>query len=306
MDSRHGSGEARPAAFVGIDAPDFNLRVAAAVRAAGIPTVQYVCPSVWAWRQRRVNALRRACDLVLCLLPFEVPFLEGSGVRAQFVGHPFADQIPGSIGPASARRALGLGGATVIGLLPGSRASEVNLLGPVFLRAARQLSQDRPGAAFVAAMATPELRAAFQAQVAAQAPSLNLTLVDGRAREVMAASDVLLMASGTATLEAMLIGRPMVVAYRFAPLTYWLAKSLKLVKVQYFSLPNLLADEALVPELLQQEVTDTGLADAVSALLQSPQRQRELQQRFAELAQMLRRGASDSAARAVLEIARPR
>lgn len=294
----------RPAAFVGIDAPDFNLRVAADLRAAGIPTVQYVCPSIWAWRQGRVRALRRACDHVLCLLPFEVPLLERSGVPASFVGHPFADEIPGCPPRDPARRALGLDAGTVIGLLPGSRASEVGLLGPVFLQAARQLAQEGLEPAFVAAMASPDLRSQFRAQAAVHAPGLDLTLVDGRAREVMAASDVVLMASGTATLEGMLVGRPMVVAYRFAPLTYWLAKSLKLVKVKYFSLPNLLADEALVPEFLQHEVTATALADAVRVLLQSPERQQVLQQRFAELGQVLRRGASDAAARVVLEMAR--
>ena len=158
---------------MGIDAPDFNLHVAAQLRSAGIPTIQYVCPSVWAWRQGRVKTLRNACDHVLCLLPFEAPFLEAAGVRASFVGHPFADQIPGRVPREPARRTLGLTDTTVVGLLPGSRVSEVGLLGPVFLEAAQRLSQQcatRP--AFVAAMATPRLRALFQAQAARHAPSL--------------------------------------------------------------------------------------------------------------------------------------
>lgn len=292
-----------PAVFVGIDAPDFNLRVAAALRPAGVPTVQYVCPSVWAWRQGRVRGLRRACSRVLCLLPFEEPFLAGSGVPATFVGHPFADQIPPETTRGPARTSLGLRAALVIGLLPGSRASEVELLGPPFLAAAHELSRRVPGAAFVAPMASPALRQRFAAQAARHARQLDLTLVDGKAREAIAASDLVLVASGTATLETLLIGRPMVVAYRLAPLTYFLARRLNLVKVRHFSLPNLLAGEPLVPELLQDQVTAGALADAATDLLHSPQRQAKLLGHFARIGDGLRRGASDHAARAVLDVA---
>jgi len=294
----------RPAVFVGIDAPDFNLPVAAAVRAAGIPTVQYVCPSVWAWRRGRVRGLRRACDRVLCLLPFEAPFLQGAGVAATFVGHPFADQIPEVTPAEPARLQLGIGAQTVIGLLPGSRSSEIELLGPVFLAAARELAGRFPRAAFVAPMASSTVHARFQSLVAHHAPDLDLLLVDGRAREAIAASDIVLVASGTATLETLLVGRPMVVAYRLAPLTYWLARSLNLVKVRYFSLPNLLADAPLVPELLQQQVTASGLAAAAAGLLERAGQRQELMTRFAAIGRSLRRGASDGAARAVLEVAR--
>ncbi len=293
----------KPAVFVGIDAPDFNLRVARDLRDAGIRTIQYVCPSVWAWRQGRVSVLRRACDRVLCLLPFEVAFLQGSGVTASFVGHPFADQIPGTLDTDSARRSLGITATTLVGLLPGSRMSEVTRLGPDFLGAARILGQDFPGVVFAAPMATPAVRRAFEAQIARRAGGPEVRLFDGRARDVMAASDVVLVASGTATLETMLVGRPMVAAYRFAPLTYWLARSLRMVKVRHFSLPNLLSGEELVPEFLQGEVTGARLAAAISALLQSPQRQEALRARFAEMHGDLRRGASEMAAHATLETA---
>lgn len=294
-----------PAAYVGIDAPDFNLRVAPALRAAGVPTAQYVCPSVWAWRRGRVRLLQRACDQVLCLLPFEVSFLEGSGVPATFVGHPFADQLAGGSGRDEARARLGLGMGTVVGLLPGSRIGEVERLGPAFLGAAAILRGELPGVRFCAPMASPAVRQVFEAQARA-ATAHDVVLVDGRAREVMAASDGLLVASGTATLEAMLVNRPMVVAYRLAPLTYWLARGLDLVKVRHFSLPNLLAGEALVPELLQHEATPDRLAAALLELLRSPQRRQRLGERFAEIGAGLRRGASERAAVAVLELARRR
>ncbi len=292
----------RPAAFVGIDSPDFNLRLASRLHRVGVPTVQYVCPSVWAWRQGRVRVLRAACDRVLCLLPFEAPFLEARGVPATFVGHPFADQIPGRTDVGAARMALGIAASPVVGLFPGSRMGEVNRLGPGFLQAAARLQRDVPGIGFAAGLATPAIRRVFEGQVAAHGSGLNLHLVDGRAREVIAASDVVLLASGTITLEAMLIGRPMVVAYRVAPVSYWAGRAL--IRVRFVSLPNLLAGELLVPELLQDEATPERLALAVGDLLGSPQRRHELERRFAELGSALRLGASGVAARAVLDVAR--
>jgi lipid-A-disaccharide synthase len=292
----------RPAVFVGIDAPDFNLRVAAALRRDGIPTVQYVCPSVWAWRRGRLRTMAAACDRVLCLLPFEASFLGQVGIQATFVGHPFADQIAFDPDRAQARAALGIERRQVVGLLPGSRVSEVTRLGPVFLEAARRLRAERPGLGFAAPMATAEVDHLFRDQVERQAPDLGLQLFEGRAREVMAASDVVLVASGTATLETMLVGRPMVVAYRVAPLTYWAARALNLVKVRHFSLPNILAGQELVQELLQGQVTAEALAAAVGRLLQSQGRQAALRERFAALGRELRRGASAMSARAVLEV----
>ncbi len=294
-----------PAAFVGIDAPDFNLRLAARLRAAGVPTVQYVCPSVWAWRPRRVRLLGRACDQVLCLLPFEAPFLAGAGVTATFVGHPFADQIRAEPDSSAARMRLGLTASTVIGLLPGSRTAEIMRLGPLFLEAAMRLRAELPDAVFVAPMAGSGLRRAFAELARKFEPGLQVTLVDGRAREVIAASDGLLAASGTVTLEAMLINRPMVVAYRLSPMTYAVGRALRLVKISHFSLPNLLAGERLVPELLQTEVTPARLAEELLKLLRSPSRRRELRARFDLLGRQLRCGASAGAARIVLGLARP-
>lgn len=292
-----------PAVFVGIDAPDFNLRIAPHLRAAGIPTVQYVCPQVWAWRSSRMQLLRQACDRVLCLLPFEVGLLEGAGVPATFVGHPFADQIPVAADRHAARGQLRISADILIGLLPGSRTAEVVRLGPPFLQAAARLHAADRSIAFAASMATPALRTLFLEQAGIHAPGIDVQLLDGRARELMAASDALLVASGTATLESMLVNRPMVVAYRLAPATYWLARTFRLVEVRHFALPNLLAGEQVVPELLQAEVTGERLAAELRSLLQAPERLRVIAQRFAEIGSSLRCGASRNAARAVLEVA---
>lgn len=293
----------RPAAYVGIDAPDFNLRVERTMRAAGIRTVHYVCPSVWAWRRGRVRTIAASCDHVLCLLPFEPPFLAEAGVPATFVGHPFADQLAPVPDPGPARRALGITGAPVVALLPGSRLGEVTRLGADFVGAARRLAERYPGIAFAAPLANAGVRRVFEARVAEAGAGLDLRLVDGRPREVIAASDVVLAASGTITLEAMLIGRPLVAAYRFAPLSYHVARLLKLVKVRWFSLPNLLAGEPLVPELLQDDATAVRLAEEVAGLLDAPGRRADIVARFATLHALLRRDASARAAEATLGVA---
>jgi lipid-A-disaccharide synthase len=292
----------RPAVYVGVDAPDFNLGIERALRQAGLRTVHYVCPSVWAWRSGRVATLRAACDRVLCLLPFEQPYLERAGVPGTFVGHPFADQIAAHPDLEAARAALQLAeGGPVLGILPGSRAEEVERLGPAFLGAAQLLAAEFPGLRCVAPMASARLRQAFAAQAAAA--GVPVQLVDGRPREVMAASDVVLLASGTATLETMLVGRPMVVAYRFAPLTYGIARSLRLVKAAHMALPNLLAGERLVPEFLQHQVKSADLAAALAGWLRNPQRVAAVRARFSKLHEELRRNASACAAEAVLEVA---
>jgi lipid-A-disaccharide synthase len=293
----------RPAVFVGVDAPDFNLRVAAHARAAGIPTVQYVCPSVWAWRPKRVEILRRACDQVLCLLPFETPFLAKARVPASFVGHPFADEIPEKTDARPVRISLELGGAPVVALLPGSRMSEVTRLGPLFAVTAAILQRRFARTSFVAPMASDGIGRSFAAALRRHAPACQVRLLSKRAREALAACDVALVASGTATLEAMLIKRPMVVAYQLAPLTYAMTRLLRLVQVPFFSLPNLLAGECLVPEYLQAAATPQQLAEALTRLIESPDDNAALRGSFLEQHRRLRQGASEAAAVAMLRVA---
>jgi len=293
----------RPDVLVGIDSPDFNLGVEAKARAAGIPTVHYVSPSVWAWRQGRIRQIARAADLVLCLLPFETGVYEQAGLRAVFVGHPMADAIPLVPDPAAARATLGLEpGETVIALLPGSRAGEVQRLGPVFAGAAGWLAERRPRLRFVAPMATPAVRRMFEGHVAAHAAGANVRLFDGRSRAVLEAADAVLVASGTATLEAALYKRPMVVAYRVSETTRRIFETLKLLKIPHVGLPNLLAGEALVPELLQDEANPPALGEAILGFLDDPERRARLAERFTEIHGVLRRGADRRAAEAVLDL----
>lgn len=293
----------RPAAYVGVDAPDFNLRIAAHARVAGIPTVQYVCPSVWAWRPGRVKVLQRACDHVLCLLPFEEPFLRQASVAATFVGHPFADEIPEASDPRPVRAALGIDGEPVVALLPGSRMGEVERLGAVFAATAALLRERFPRAVFVAPMANAAVGSNFRQAIAREARGCDVRLLDGRARDALAACDVALVASGTATLETMLINRPMVVAYRLAPVTYALARHLRLVKAPFFALPNLLAGERLVAEFLQGEASPGRLAASLIDLIESPDGNRGLRERFLLEHRRLRRDASEMAAEAVMRVA---
>ncbi|MGH8181163.1 MAG: lipid-A-disaccharide synthase, partial [Steroidobacteraceae bacterium] len=242
-----------PDVFVGVDAPEFNLGLAKRLHARGLTTVQYVSPQVWAWRPGRVRNIGRACDLVLCLLPFETAFYSRHGVPAAFVGHPLADQIPLEIDRAAARAALGLEpSASVVALLPGSRVGEVERLGADFLQAAAWLAERRPELEFIAPMATARVREAFQSKQAEVPAAPKILLLEGQARQALAACDAAIVASGTATLETLLSRRPMVVAYRFAALTAFLLRRLRLVNVTYFSQPNLLLGRPLVPELLQE------------------------------------------------------
>lgn len=291
-----------PLAFVGIDSPEFNLGLAAWLHARGLPTVQYVSPQVWAWRQGRVRHIHAAVDRVLCLLPFEVDFYVRHAVHASFVGHPLADQIPLAIDRAGARRALGLDDdALVVALLPGSRLGEVERLGADFALAAVELERSlgRP-VEFVAPMANAAVRRVFDRQVTAA--GARVRLVDGQSRAVLAAANVVLVASGTATLETMLSKRPMVVAYRVAPFTAFLLRDLGLVKVAHFAQPNLLTREPLVPELFQEAATPAALATALRAWLEHPERVAALEREFTAVHATLRRDGARAAAAAVLEL----
>lgn len=290
-----------PDVFVGIDAPDFNLGLEKRLKTAGIPTVQYVCPSVWAWRQRRVRKIAAAVDKVLCLLPFEQAFLAEHGISADFVGHPLANHLPAEPDGAAARAELGLQDSPVVAILPGSRMSEVTRLMPVFLETADILAERYRDVQFVAPMATPKIRAYIE-RLLADDTGLSLELTDGDAETVISAADVVLLASGTATLQTALLGKPMVVAYRLAALTYAIAKLLDLVKVPYVSLPNLLTEDPLVPEFIQQDAKPASLADALDALLADESRRAAIATEFATLRSALARDADRRAADAVIRM----
>ncbi|PAB31461.1 lipid-A-disaccharide synthase [Pseudomonas savastanoi] len=286
----------KPDVFIGIDAPDFTLNIELQLRRAGIKTVHYVSPSVWAWRQKRVLKIREGCDLMLTLLPFEARFYEEKGVPVRFVGHPLADTTPLESDRAAARAGLGLAQeAPVVALMPGSRGGEVGRLGGLFFDAAELLLAQRPGLRFVLPCASPQRRA--QVEQLLQGRNLPVTLLDGRSHVALAACDAVLIASGTATLEALLYKRPMVVAYRLAPLTFWILK--RMVKSPYVSLPNLLAQRLLVPELLQDDATPEVLARTLLPLIDDGQAQTA---GFDAIHRILRRDASNQAADAVLSL----
>ena len=318
---------ARPDVFVGIDSPEFNLGLAKRLKEGGLKTVQYVSPQVWAWRQGRVKTIGKACDLVLCLLPFETDFYSQRGVRAVFVGHPLADQIPLEVDRGDARRALGIAqDATVIALLPGSRMGEAERLGGEFAAAAAWIAERKPDVQFVAPMASPRVHAAFERHVAAlnsaslpvDAPAAASTshtpasaasvhgpminILDGQAQQALAASDGVIVASGTATLETLLVGRPMVVAYRVSAVTAFLLRTLGLIKVPYFSQPNLLVGRRLVPEFLQEEVSGPALGAALLQEIKDPQHVGELTREFRGVHEVLRRGGAERAASAILDL----
>jgi len=287
-----------PAVVIGIDSPDFTLAIERRCREAGIPSVHYVSPSVWAWRQKRIFKIARSVDLMLTLFPFEARFYEEHQVPVAFVGHPLADRIPMRPDSAAARAALGLDSdRPVLAVLPGSRGGEVERLGTLFLEAARWLQARRPDIQLVIPCVNRDREKQIQALVETLEVKLSVTLVRGRSREVMAASDVVLLASGTATLEAMLLKRPMVVGYRLSPLSYKLLS--RLVKVPWVALPNLLAQKALVPELLQDDATPEALGAAVLERMENPEERERLQQAFTELHESLRRNADERAAAAI-------
>jgi lipid-A-disaccharide synthase len=290
----------RPDVFVGIDSPDFNLGVAAALKAVGIPTVQYVSPQVWATRKSRVTGIRNSVDLVLCVLPFEPDFYAQHRVRAEFVGHPLADAIPRIVDSGTARRALGLGAAPqVLALLPGSRRSEVMRLGRPFLATAAWLKARRP-LDVVVALANESVGAEFRAATAGIMLDPPPMLVTGRAQEVMAAADAVLTASGTASLEALLLKRPMVVAYRMTAVSYWILRRMGVARLKHFSLPNLLAGRELVAEYAQRQVRPEVLGPAILECLEGRMREPDWRAQFDAIHAKLRRGASQAAATAVL------
>lgn len=292
----------QPDVLIGIDAPDFNLGLELRAKRAGIRTIHYVSPTVWAWRSWRTRKIARATDMVLCLFPFEPVFFKAHGVNARYTGHPMADVIDSNPDRLQARQSLGLDEhGPLIALLPGSRGSEVSRLAPVLLEAASLLTTEKPGIRFAAALADERTADMFRA-AAGDHPGLNCDIVTGRSLDVMAAADVVVCASGTASLECMLVNRPMVVVYTVAPSTYWMFKTFKLLKSRFIALPNILAGEPLIPELMQDEANGPAIAREVAAWLDQPERCNALQARFTALHDELRCDAAASAAQAVRDM----
>ena len=296
-----------PDVFVGIDSPDFNLGLEQRLRARGIPTAHYVSPSIWAWRPKRVFKVGRAADLTLAILPFEPPLYDKHGFKATFVGHPLADSVPAQPDKRALREELHLPqDCQVLAILPGSRVSEVQRLGPVFLETAAWLSQQKPELRFVIPAATPALNQMLKRLIRTLEPDLPVTLVEGHSHEALGAADAALLASGTAALEALLLKCPMVVAYRISALSYHVIMGLGLLKIRNVSLPNLLAEKDLVPEFMQGHANPAELGPAVLKLLDD-ERARDAQvQGLQALTGVLRVGADGRAADAVLALAASR
>ena len=291
----------RPAAFIGIDAPDFNFGLETRLRQGGLKTVHFVCPSIWAWRRERLAKLALAADQVLCLFPFEPALLHAAGIAATFVGHPLADAIPLVPPRAAARNTLGLGAHdTVVALLPGSRRSEISHIAPRLLAAAALMQRQRPGALRFVMPVVPGLRALVDPLLAAHAPGVAVQLLDGQSHAALAACDVTLIASGTATLEAALFKRPMVITYHLAWLNW---QRMKRQRYQpWFGLPNILSGEFVVPELIQDDATPDALARAGLAWLDDAPRVAALQRRFTDLHHCLRQDTARKATDAIAQV----
>ncbi|MCW8194278.1 lipid-A-disaccharide synthase [Proteobacteria bacterium 005FR1] len=290
-----------PDVFLGIDSPGFNITLERKLRESGIKTAHYVSPQIWAWRRERVHKIARSVDLMLTLFPFEADFYAEHAVPVAFVGHYLADRIPLEPDQKAARKALDVpADARVVALLPGSRANEVKLLAPDFIAAAEWCLQRDPKLQFLIPAANAGRFAQLQAFLSSK-PDLPIRLVDGRSREIMCAADAVLMASGTTTLEALLLKKPMVVAYRFPPLSYAIYS--RLLEIPHISLPNILAGRELVPELLQDRVTPEVLGQQLMSYFDEPQKVAHLQQEFSAIHETLRQNADERAADAVLELA---
>ncbi|MFQ5551963.1 MAG: lipid-A-disaccharide synthase, partial [Gemmatimonadales bacterium] len=290
-----------PDLFVGIDAPDFNLSLELELRRAGIPTLHYVSPQVWAWRRYRLPKIRRAVSILLTLFPFEEKFFLDRGIRARFVGHPLADIIPDTPDQGAARRELELpSDGEVVAILPGSRLSEVSLLAEPMVGAAGWLARRRRGVRFVVPLVNEPVRSRFEAALGASGDAPEMHLLEGHARTAIAAADAVLLASGTASLEALLLKRPMVITYRLGRLSWWIARMV--VKVPFSGLPNLLAGRAVVPELLQDDARPEKLGAALLEFLENPNLAGALKEEFRRIHGILRNQADERAADAVLEV----
>ena len=293
-----------PDVFVGIDAPDFNLGLEKRLRAAGIKTVHYVSPSIWAWRPGRIKTVKAAADKVLCILPFEKALYDAVEVDATFVGHPKADSTPALIDVPAVREALGINAHEVVAVLPGSRLSEIKNLGEVFFAAAAAIAASKPDVRFVTPVATPSLQPMIEAQIAAAGLGDKVLLLEGDSERAMIAADVVLLASGTAALESALLAKPTVAAYRIGKLTYAIVKQTSLKKMTHFTLPNILTETPLVPEFIQDDVNSAAIAKEVVDLLDRPDRRQFIADRFARLRVELAQNSDQRAADAVIELAK--
>jgi lipid-A-disaccharide synthase len=294
-----------PDVFVGIDAPDFNLGLEKRLRTAGIKTVHYVSPSIWAWRAGRIKTVKAAADRVLCILPFEKALYDAVQVDATFVGHPKADRTPAVVDVSETRRALGIDANEVVAILPGSRASEIKNLGEVFIAAAASIAGARDDVCFVTPVATPALKSTIEALIAAAGLTNQFVLLDGDSERAMIAADVVLLASGTAALESAFLAKPTVAAYRVGSLTYAILEFSSLKNMVHFTLPNLLTETPLVPEFIQDDVEPEAIAREVIDLLDNPDRRRIITDRFARLRTELAQNTDQRAADAVIELAKP-
>ncbi len=291
-----------PDLFIGVDAPDFNLGLEKALKSAAIPTVHYVSPTVWAWRPKRVKKIRSAVDLILSIFPFEADFLSRHQVPVSFVGHPLADEIPFENSRETARTRLDITDGQVIALLPGSRIGEIESLAAIFLESAKQCLVSKSNLHFLVPLVNTRTRRVFETIWKSVAPELPITLMEGGTRDAMEAADALLTASGTATLEGLLMKRPMVVAYRLNVLTFWIVKHFNLLKIPYVAMANLLAGEELAPEFIQDAATPEALSSALIELLDTPHRVAHIEQTYARLHREMRLDSSSKAAAAVLSL----
>jgi lipid-A-disaccharide synthase len=291
-----------PALFIGVDAPDFNLDLEIDLKKAGIQTVQYVGPAVWAWRRERVHKVRQAVSLLLTIFPFESRLYDKSGVPVRYVGHPLADMLAELPTMEVVREELRVPASVpVIALLPGSRVSELEHMAEVFVRTAVRLAEDLPDARFLVPFATRESKALFEAALARVQPeNLNLKMLIGHSLEAMAASDVVLVASGTASLEAALLKRPMVITYRMNRLSWWLLK--RRAYLPHVGMPNILAGERIVPELLQDDATPEKLAAALLELMNDKAGREKLDSRFEAIRSALRQNTQEKAAAAIMPL----
>lgn len=291
----------KPDLFIGIDAPAFNMDLERGLKRAGIPTIHYVCPQFWAWDRGRLPKIRSAVSHILALFPFEVPMLEEAGISASFVGHPMADLLPEHPDRAAMREQMRLPkSGLVIALLPGSRQIEVKLMAGLFVQTAKLVLEAKPDAQFLVPVASRETKLLFQAALYREPEGLPLTILHGHAHDAMIAADAVLVASGTATLEAALLKRPMVITYKVPRITYWIAK--RRIYLPYVGLPNVLAGELLVPELLQDDATPETLAAAMLKILGDGDGRKKLEARFLEMHRSLKQNTAQRAVEAIAQV----